>query len=110
MDFERPDRTRFPKFKDLKGYETVLEPGDVLYLPIYWWHHIESLMRGGPTVSVNFWYKGGPSSLEYPLKDHQKVSIMRNVEKMLFEVMEEPEDVGKLLEAMVLGRYRTNKN
>lgn len=57
VDFERPDYTRFPKFKHVKGVETVLGPGDVLYIPIYWWHHIESLMRGGPTVTVNFWFK-----------------------------------------------------
>ena len=24
-------------------------------------------------VSVNFWYKGGPTQIVYPLKDHQKV-------------------------------------
>ncbi|XP_030766191.1 hypoxia-inducible factor 1-alpha inhibitor-like [Sitophilus oryzae] len=105
VDFDKPDYTRFPRFKFAKGYETVVEPGDVLYIPIYWWHHIESLMRGGPTISVNFWYKVGPTSLEYPLKDHQKVSITRNVEKMLLEVLQDPKEVGPLLRSMVLGRY-----
>lgn len=57
VDFDRPDYNKFPKFKNVKGYETVVEPGDVLYIPIYWWHHVESLMRGGPTITVNFWYK-----------------------------------------------------
>lgn len=105
VDFDRPDHGRFPKFKNAKGFETVVEPGDVLYIPIYWWHHVESLMRGGPTISVNFWYKGGATSLEYPLKDHQKVSITRNVEKMLVEVLQDPKEVGPLLRSMVLGRY-----
>lgn len=41
----------------MRGYETIVGPSDVLYIPIYWWHHVESLMRGGPTVTVNFWYK-----------------------------------------------------
>lgn len=57
VDFERPDYARFPKFKEAKGCETVIGPGDVLYIPIYWWHHIESLMRGGHTITINFWYK-----------------------------------------------------
>ncbi|XP_018575930.1 hypoxia-inducible factor 1-alpha inhibitor [Anoplophora glabripennis] len=105
VDFDRPDFTKYPKFKNVKGYETVVEPGDVLYIPIYWWHHVESLMRGGPTITVNFWYKAGPTNLEYPLRDHQKVSIMRNVEKMLLEVLQDPKEVGPLLRAMVLGRY-----
>ncbi|KAJ3660275.1 hypothetical protein Zmor_004730 [Zophobas morio] len=105
VDFEHPDNAKFPKFKDAKGCEAIVGPGDVLYIPIYWWHHIESLMRGGPTTTVNFWYKGGPSTLEYPLKDHQKVAISRNVEKMLLEVLQDPKEVGPLLSAMVLGRY-----
>lgn len=57
VDFDRPDYTKFPNFKNVRGYETVVGPGEVLYIPIYWWHHVESLMRGGPTVTVNFWYK-----------------------------------------------------
>ncbi|CAH1169652.1 unnamed protein product [Phaedon cochleariae] len=105
VDFERPDYARFPKFRNVRGVETVIEPGDVLYIPKYWWHHVESLMRGGPTITVNFWYKGGPTTLEYPLMDHQKVSIMRNVEKMLLEVLQDPKEVGPLLRSMVIGRY-----
>ncbi|XP_060535117.1 hypoxia-inducible factor 1-alpha inhibitor-like [Cylas formicarius] len=105
VDFDKPDYSRFPKFKKARGCEAVLEPGDILYIPIYWWHHVESLMRAGPTISVNFWYKGGPISLEYPLKDHQKVSISRNVEKMLVEVLQDPKEVGPLLEMMAGGRF-----
>lgn len=52
-----PDHVRFPKFKEAKGVETVIGPGEVLYIPIYWWHHVESLMKMGPTITVNFWYK-----------------------------------------------------
>lgn len=36
VDFDNPDYKRFPKFKDVKGYETVVGPGDVLFLPMYW--------------------------------------------------------------------------
>jgi hypoxia-inducible factor 1-alpha inhibitor (HIF hydroxylase) len=57
VDFERPDYTRFPKFREARGQEAIVGPGDVLYIPIYWWHHIESIMRGGYTISVTFWYK-----------------------------------------------------
>ncbi|KAF2888032.1 hypothetical protein ILUMI_18141 [Ignelater luminosus] len=106
VDFDRPDYNRFPKFKEARGCETVIGPGDILYIPIYWWHHIESLMRGGYTVTVNFWYKGGPNtSITYPLKAHQKVAVMRNIEKMLLEVLQDPKEIPPLLRAMVLGRY-----
>lgn len=57
MDFDNPDYKRFPNFQNVVGYETVVGPGDVLYIPMYWWHHIESLLNGGITITVNFWYK-----------------------------------------------------
>lgn len=106
VDFDKPDYNKFPKFRDLKGCEAIIGPGEVLYIPIYWWHHIESLLHGGPTITINFWYKGGPNgTITYPLKDHQKVAIMRNVEKMLLNVLQDPKEVGPLLKTMVLGRF-----
>ncbi|MBN3283178.1 HIF1N inhibitor, partial [Polyodon spathula] len=94
VDFENPDYQKFPNFKHVMGYETVVGPGDVLYIPMYWWHHIESLLNGGITITVNFWYKGAPTPkrIEYPLKAHQKVAIMRNIEKMLGEALGEPQE------------------
>lgn len=106
VDFERPDLKKFPKFSQLRGQEAVVGPGEVLYIPIYWWHHIESLMRGGCTISINFWYKAGPTGpITYPLKSHQKVAIMRNVEKMVVDALADPREVGPLFRALVLGRY-----
>ncbi|XP_045462643.1 hypoxia-inducible factor 1-alpha inhibitor-like isoform X2 [Harmonia axyridis] len=105
VDMDKPDHVRFPKFKEAKGVEAVIGPGEVLYIPIYWWHHVESLMRMGPTITVNFWYKAGPTVIQYPLKDHQKVSIMRNIEKMVLEVLRDPNEVGPLLRNVVLGRF-----
>lgn len=42
MNFDNPDFEKFPKFLDLEGVEAVVGPGDVLYIPIYWWHYVES--------------------------------------------------------------------
>lgn len=55
VDFDNPDYEKCPDFKNIVGYETVVGPGDVLYIPMYWWHHIESLLNGGVTITVNFW-------------------------------------------------------
>jgi hypothetical protein len=58
------------------------------------WHHIESLLDGGETVSVNFWYKASQvSKVEYPLKDHQKVAMMRNIEKIISDALNNYEEV-----------------
>ena len=36
VNFEKPDYRRFPRFRNARGLEAVLGPGDVLYLPSYW--------------------------------------------------------------------------
>lgn len=36
VDFDNPDYARFPKFKEVKGFQAIVGPGDVLYLPMYW--------------------------------------------------------------------------
>lgn len=45
------------------------------------------------------------SNLGHPLKITQKISIMRNIEKMLFEALQSPEEVAAFLQSMVIGRY-----
>ncbi|XP_076440326.1 hypoxia-inducible factor 1-alpha inhibitor-like isoform X2 [Babylonia areolata] len=106
VDFDNPDFERFPRLKELKGKEAILGPGDVLYLPVYWWHQVESVPGWGMTVSVNFWYKSGPTDkIVYPLKAHQKVAMMRNIEKMITEALSNPAEVPPMFRDMVLGRY-----
>jgi len=41
--FGNPDYEKFPHFKHAQVNEIVLQAGDVLYLPTYWFHHIISL-------------------------------------------------------------------
>ncbi|ESO87419.1 hypothetical protein LOTGIDRAFT_220114 [Lottia gigantea] len=106
VDFDNPDHERFPNFRNLYGQEAIVGPGDVLYLPIYWWHQVESVPNHGMTVSVNFWYKSGTEEkIVYPLKPQQKVAMMRNIEKMVTSAINNHEEVPHLLKTMVLGRY-----
>lgn len=42
VDLDKPDLNRFPRFGEIRGMEVALEPGEVLYIPNYWWHYIES--------------------------------------------------------------------
>ncbi|PFX14346.1 hypoxia-inducible factor 1-alpha inhibitor-like [Stylophora pistillata] len=113
VDFDNPDHKRFPKFRYAKGFEVIVGPGDVLYIPMYWWHHVESTVNGGITTSVNFWYKAGPtpSQISYPLTSQQKVAVMRNIERMLGEALGDQNQIGPLLNCIVNGRYtETNED
>ncbi|KAI0215867.1 Hypoxia-inducible factor 1-alpha inhibitor [Lamellibrachia satsuma] len=108
VDFENPNYESFPLFRNVKGYEAILGPGDVLYLPMYWFHHVESLIDTGMTTSITFWYMAAPTGkIEYPLTSQQKMAMMRNIEKMVTEALGDHDEVAPFLQNMVLGRYTT---
>ncbi len=66
VDPERPDPARFPRFADaLAAAETAeLGPGDALFLPRHWWHHVTS--RDPYNALVNYWWGDRPQGLENP--------------------------------------------
>jgi len=63
---DRPDDPRFPRLKDALAAAQVadLHPGDALYIPPMWWHHVESLAR--INALVNYWWKPVPAGAETP--------------------------------------------
>jgi len=66
--FDAPDLERFPNYKNVISYEALLEPGDVLYVPPYWWHHVESITR---CVSLASWSQGPIRSLMRPIYERK---------------------------------------
>ncbi len=60
-----PDFGRFPRFKDALAAAFVadLEPGDALFIPTLWWHHVESLDRK-LNVLVNYWWNGALGTVD----------------------------------------------
>jgi hypothetical protein len=43
VDWSKPDLETHPNFQEAHSSEVVLQAGDVLYLPTYWFHYIVSL-------------------------------------------------------------------
>lgn len=43
VDCENPDYEKYPLFKNATTIELLLEPGEVLFLPVGWWHHVRAL-------------------------------------------------------------------
>lgn len=54
---DRPDDPRFPRLRQALAQSLVseLEPGDAIYIPPLWWHHVSSLER--LNALVNYWWK-----------------------------------------------------
>ena len=44
--FNNPDHVdyeRYPEFRQVTVVDVVIGPGDLLFLPIGWWHHVRGL-------------------------------------------------------------------
>lgn len=60
----RPDFATYPRFADAleQALTAELGPGDAIFIPTLWWHHVAAL--DAVNVLVNYWYndaqRGGP--------------------------------------------------
>jgi lysine-specific demethylase 8/hypoxia-inducible factor 1-alpha inhibitor (HIF hydroxylase) len=54
---DNPDFETFPGLKEAfkHRYEVILNPGDVLYLPVGWWHEVSALGEGFVCSANRFW-------------------------------------------------------
>lgn len=61
VDFAKPDFDRFPRFREALAHARIadLAPGDAIYMPPLWWHHVESLSPFN--MLVNYWWEPPPS-------------------------------------------------
>jgi ribosomal protein L16 Arg81 hydroxylase len=51
VDCEKPDYKRFPLFRKATKLKVLLEPGQVLFIPVGWWHHVRSM---DVSISLSF--------------------------------------------------------
>ena len=54
VNIRSPDFARFPKFQNARPTELTLAPGEMLYIPPFWWHQVHSVEAA---ISVSFWWR-----------------------------------------------------
>lgn len=66
VDFDNPDMERFPRYAEaLEHAQTVeLEPGDAVFVPSMWWHHVKGLEDFN--ILINHWWRQCPNFMGAP--------------------------------------------
>jgi len=66
VDFAAPDLDRYPRFAGAldAGEVADLEPGDILFYPALWWHHVEAL--DSFNAMINYWWNTSPAFMDTP--------------------------------------------
>lgn len=98
VDVKSPDLARFPNYQEAEAEALVahLQPGDAIFIPSMWWHHVEA--SSDLNVLVNYWWCESPSYLGTPslalkhallairdLPAHQKAHWKRLFDHYVFE-------------------------
>jgi hypothetical protein len=66
VDLSKPDLARYPRFCRAMEHAKLaqLEPGDALFIPSMWYHHVQAL--DSFNVLVNYWWRETPLFLGDP--------------------------------------------
>ncbi|MEG2632038.1 MAG: cupin-like domain-containing protein, partial [Comamonas sp.] len=63
VDLETIDYARFPAMRAVTVLECDLAPGELLFIPVGWWHHVRSLDISVTVTFVNFVFDNDFSSM-----------------------------------------------
>ncbi|MFG6442033.1 cupin-like domain-containing protein [Roseateles sp. LKC17W] len=80
VDFQQPDFERFPRFRQAldAGEVAELEPGDAIFIPSMWFHHIEGLAP--VNLLINAWWRQTPEYVDSPLSTlHLALMTLRDL-------------------------------
>ncbi len=66
VDLKNPDLNEHPRFSEALKHAQMaeLEPGDAIYIPSMWWHHVEGLES--LNILINHWWRDAPAYMGAP--------------------------------------------
>ncbi len=67
VDFSEPDYQKYPRFREAEevGQIADLEPGDGIFYPSLWWHHVQAVSPFN--VMINYWWNTSPGFMGTPM-------------------------------------------
>ena len=84
VNLDNPDLEKYPLFATTECEHTVLHPGDMLFIPAFYWHQVSALDSG---VSCNIFYGNGGDNhylekvLQPPYREHFKYWLLNIIEQ-----------------------------
>jgi hypothetical protein len=73
---DEPDLVRYPHFADASAIEFVLQAGESLFLPAFWWHQVQATDM---SASVSFWWAPSTSQcIDAPNSTRRLYAIYKN--------------------------------
>ena len=98
VNLSAPDLSRHPRFKDARLFEVIVGPGDVLYLPAWWWHQFEQPFED--TAALNLWSRDrvgapDPNMRDMRVREH---SLSDQLERSMVQLF--GNKAGVVLEAL----------
>lgn len=66
VDLDVPDFDKYPRFAEALEHaqSAELEPGDAIFIPSMWWHHVKGLESFN--ILINHWWRNTPAYLGAP--------------------------------------------
>lgn len=52
IDPQNPDLAKYPLFERTSCIEAILQPGEILFIPIFWWHQARAITTA---INLNMW-------------------------------------------------------
>lgn len=81
VDIHNPDYDRFPGLKQAKGYQTVLEKGETLFIPSGYWHHV---VYDEPAYAISL--RCSNSTLMGKLHGYYNLFVMQMIDRLMNRV------------------------
>jgi hypothetical protein len=84
VNLDHPDLDKFPLFKETDCLHCTLHPGEMLYIPAFFWHQVSALDSG---ISCNMFYGNGGNGnyltkiLHEPFRKHFEYWMLNIIEQ-----------------------------